>query len=168
MISWDTAPIQVRLDTALTDGSMIAERLNGTGLVSARLDGETLVARPTRQPPVAGLPAYYAGRPEFRGRLVRPDDGRIQIEGYIEQSHLPHLFNAAAGALAVLTALFGVVTAFSGDMAGLIAIVVGAVIGGGVVVTTRLLRLLSSEDRKTISSALFDIADDPNPSGVSR
>jgi hypothetical protein len=125
----DFAPIRVRLDPSLDDPSVVARLNDVDGLVAAHLDGDALVVRPRRQPLVAGMPVYYDGRPEFRGRLTRDDNGRLFLSGSVRQSDLLVVFTVIGGLFATFVALLGSALIASGDLSGVVVVLFAAVSG---------------------------------------
>lgn len=100
MSAGDLMPIRIRLGPGLVDGPSVVARLNHSdGLVVARLDGDQIVLRPSRQPTVGGMPAYYAGRPEFRGRLTQESDGGLTLSGVVRHSDVARVNTLAGGSL---------------------------------------------------------------------
>jgi hypothetical protein len=157
----DSAPLRVRLDRGLADGRSVVARLNETrGLAEALLDGDILVIRPTRQPMMAGMPVYYDGRPEFRGKLMPEAGGRVILRGFVQHSRLPAFFNLVGGLVAAFGAMFGATMLLSGDLTGVAVILGAAITGVAALVGTVLFRRLSRMDEQAIMSALRAIADD--------
>lgn len=159
----DFASIRVRLEAALVDGPSVVARLNNSeGMVAAHIDGDAFVVRPRRQPMVAGMPAYYSGRPEFRGRLTRDDDGRLLLSGSVQRSDLFVVWAVVAGVLAAFVALIGSAVVASGDLPGVAVVLFAAVIGAALVGTAVMQGRLSTKDEQSIMTAIGSITEDPS------
>ena len=150
----DFAPIRVRLDPSLDDRSVVARLNDADGLVAAHLDGDAIVIRPRRQPMVAGMPVYYSGRPEFRGRLTRDDDGRPILSGSVQRSDLLVVFIVVSGLFAAFGALTGFTLIASGDMSGVAVVLFAAVFGTALFATAVMQGRLSGKDEQTILTAI--------------
>ncbi|HEV8281270.1 MAG TPA: hypothetical protein VGQ02_05395 [Candidatus Limnocylindrales bacterium] len=159
-------PVPLRLDPGLADGRSVVARHNESGgLVSAHLDGEILVVRPTRQPMVARMPIYYSGRPEFRGKLDRQSNGQVILKGFVQHLGSPVLFNILGGILAPFGAAFGAAIVLSGDLTGVVLILVAAFTGAALFASSVLIGRLSRMDEQTIMTALRAIADEDHEEG---
>jgi hypothetical protein len=156
----DFAPIRVRLAPGLDERSVVARLNDADGLVAARLDGDALVIRPRRQPMVAGMPVYYSGRPEFRGRLTRDDNGQPILSGSVQQSDLLVVFTVVGGVCATFIALIGSALIASGDLSGVVVVLFAAVFGVALLGTAVMQGRLSTKDEQSIMTAIGEISED--------
>ena len=132
-------------------------------MVAAHLDGDALVVRPRRQPMVAGMPVYYSGRPEFRGRLTRDDNGQPILSGSVQQSDLLVVFTVIGGVFAAFIALIGSALITSGDLSGVVVVLFAAVFGIAIFATAVMQGRLSTKDEQTIMAAIGWISEDRAP-----
>jgi len=161
MIMAGGSPVEVRLSPELVDGPSVISRLNASdGLVSAHVVDGILVIRPRRQPTMAGMPAYYNGRPEFRGALRAESHGPLILKGSVRRSDLPTLFMLLGGVLAVLGATTGAAIVLGGDPTGALLIIISALCGVGVVAGAVLIGRLSVEDERSIIKAIRAITNE--------
>jgi hypothetical protein len=162
VMTWDRAPVHIRLDGRFADVPSVVTRLNGSGgLVAAHAAGDIVVVRPLRQPSVAGMPVYYDGRPEFRGKLRPEGNGGVVLSGYVQRSGLPVLFNLGAGLVAAFGAMFGASMLLSGDLTGVVVILAAALTGAIAITGAVLFGRLSRMDEQTILAALRAAEEEP-------
>lgn len=150
----------MRLGPDLADAASVVRELNKGALVAASLDGDTVLARPTRQPTVAGIPAFYSGRPVFRGRVDQAGE-RAVLTGVVEESGLLVAFNVIGGLFITLGVLVGITLLVSGEVSGLAVILVALISGLALLAQTFLTLRLRKLDEDTIAQALARISDAP-------
>ena len=162
MSARDLQPFRVWLPVGLVSGPSVVARLNESGgSVAAHLDQDVIVIRPNRQPTLAGMPAYYTGRPEYRGRLDHDGGGVVTLSGAVHHSGIPLLVSLVGGFMASLGALLGSMIIISGDVTGAVVIVGFVVIGTMVTLGGFLFRRLSAMDEQAILAVLRSMSDEP-------
>ena len=132
--------------------------------VAAEMVRDTVVIRSKSQQTVAGLPVYYGGRPEFRGKVVQDDSGRAILVGALEQSVLPAMVNIVGALLAACLAMAGAALLVSGDLGGIAALGFAALTGLAVLAGALMIQRLSAIDEQTIKAALLAISEEKLPS----
>jgi hypothetical protein len=159
-----SASTQIRLDPAFADAKSVAERLNDSGSrVAARIDRGELVIRPSGPILVAGIPAYWSSRPEFRGVLESADGEGLVLRGAVRSSEANVLLVLVGFAVAVMGVSAGVFIVLSGDITGVVAAAFSLTVGAGVIAGASFIGRLSSVDEQTISAALQSISYEPGP-----
>jgi hypothetical protein len=152
--------LRIALPSNLTDNAAIVSRLDGShGDVVARVEGGEIVVRPERQPTVGGMPAYYTGRPEFRGTLGRDVDGALVLIGTVRRSDTPIITKVLGSVVVGLGLLSGSIIVLSGDGTGALVAVSCALVGIGVIGGGFFIGGLAGQDEETIVSALGSLAE---------
>jgi hypothetical protein len=147
--------LRIALPSNLTDNAAIVSRLDGShGDVVARVEGGEIVVRPERQPTVGGMPAYYTGRPEFRGTLGRDVDGALVLIGTVRRSDTPIITKVLGSVVVGLGLLSGSIIVLSGDGTGALVAVFCALVGIGVIGGGFFIGGLAGQVEETIVSAL--------------
>jgi hypothetical protein len=158
----DSAPTLIRLDRALTDARSVVERLNDSdGRVTARIDRVHLVIGPSGPTLLVGVPAYWNGRPEFRGVLESANGDGLLLRGTFHSSEAALLSMVVGVAIAAMGVFAGVFILLSGDATGVLAVAFSLIVGAGIFAGATLIRRLSSRDEQTIKAVLRSISDEP-------
>ena len=156
--------VRIGLPSNVTDAAAVVGRLDGSdGAVDARVEGREIVVRPGRQPTFGGMPAYYTGRPEFRGTVGRDIDGALVLTGTVRGSDTPVITKVLGGVVVGLGALSGSIIVLSGDGTGIVVAVFCALIGIGAIGGGLFIGQLAAQDEDAIVSALECLADDDVP-----
>jgi glycosyltransferase involved in cell wall biosynthesis len=151
------AAVVVDVDPELQSLRAIVDELNrrpnGVAATQVGDDIHVALARPAE---LGGMPAYYGGRPVIRATVERRAEG-LRLLGAVITSPLPVLFNAAGAMAAVLVAMAGGLILVAGDTTGVIAIIVGAIAGAGVLAGTVVMTKLARADEDALCKALASL-----------
>lgn len=158
---------RIRLNPAFVDAKSLVERLNDSGIrVAAKIDRGELVIQPSGPTLVAGIPAYWSWRPEFRGVLASGDGEGLVLRGGVRRSEAGLVSGLAGVAIAVMGALAGMFIVLSGDVTGVVAAVFSLIVGASVIGGAAFIGRLSSLDEQTIMAAVRSISDEPTASST--
>ena len=150
----------IRLPIELPDATSVIQRLNDRrDLVAADQVDDMILVRPVRQPLLAGIPAYYSSRPIFRGRVDREPGGRVVLHGAVERADLLPISNVIGLLFVAFVSMIGIALLRSGDLSGIVAILVAVVAVIALLVQSLLNARLSDQDEHMILAALKGISD---------
>lgn len=159
-----TARIAIPLRDEIASATELVASLNNApgGSVRAAIEGESIVIRLNEPTEWAGLPVHYSGRPTFRGSVERDEIGGIRLSGSVDQAAGPLLFNVILAGGAAFGALAGLLIITSGDLTGVILLVVAGGIGVAARIGWTMQHTLSAADEDQLRRALAALSGPPN------